>query len=353
MFESKKLNGTLISIVDDKHNCVEKRLTFKSIDIMFQNNELLYPPFQTNLDENRVEEMCISYMKNPDYLLFKNKIIIGVVYDLANNVNKLYVVDGQHRLSMSRILYNNNNINDTLNFCYYNIKSDEEMHNLFIEINKDSYKNSKYVSLSDFSKSIYLDLKNYLVNHKKIYFATNKNIKHKLYTISEFVDILSDKKYIDKFNNISDLVKDLEDKNNFYYSKIEYREYINQDNNSFYKEEEYAINNACIYCLKNNNFVEFLTNNTIPKHTFKNKKLNISANLRILCWGKYFGDNLIGVCPLCNHKIEFSRNGFHCGHIISEANGGETNLDNLRPICDICNYKMGKMNWTDYVASLV
>ena len=74
MFESKKLNGTLISVVDDKHNCVEKRLTFKSIDIMFQNNELLYPPFQTNLDENRVEEMCISYMKNPDYLLFKMMI---------------------------------------------------------------------------------------------------------------------------------------------------------------------------------------------------------------------------------------------------------------------------------------
>ena len=43
-----------------------------------------------------------------------------------------------------------------------------------------------------------------------------------------------------------------------------------------------------------------------------------------------------------------SRNGWHCGHVISEKNGGETNIGNLRPICGSCNNSMGSMNWTTW-----
>jgi hypothetical protein len=65
---------------------------------------------------------------------------------------------------------NKNGINDFLNFCYYHIKSDEEMKNLFIEINKDSHKNFNYVSLSDFKQTLYIDLKNHLLQNNKMFF---------------------------------------------------------------------------------------------------------------------------------------------------------------------------------------
>jgi 5-methylcytosine-specific restriction endonuclease McrA len=45
----------------------------------------------------------------------------------------------------------------------------------------------------------------------------------------------------------------------------------------------------------------------------------------------------------CKHE-DIRQIEFHCGHIIAEANGGQTNIDNLRPICAQCNLSMGKMN---------
>jgi 5-methylcytosine-specific restriction endonuclease McrA len=40
---------------------------------------------------------------------------------------------------------------------------------------------------------------------------------------------------------------------------------------------------------------------------------------------------------------------FHAGHVISEKNGGEINVNNLRPICQNCNSSMGTTNMNDYI----
>ncbi|NDG68463.1 MAG: hypothetical protein EB135_03170, partial [Proteobacteria bacterium] len=40
---------------------------------------------------------------------------------------------------------------------------------------------------------------------------------------------------------------------------------------------------------------------------------------------------------------------FECGHIIAEAKGGETSLENLRPICSTCNKSMKTINMNDYI----
>ena len=40
---------------------------------------------------------------------------------------------------------------------------------------------------------------------------------------------------------------------------------------------------------------------------------------------------------------------WECGHIISEANGGNLDTDNLKPICSGCNKSMGSKNMDDYM----
>ena len=55
----------------------------------------------------------------------------------------------------------------------------------------------------------------------------------------------------------------------------------------------------------------------------------------------------ISNCYVCNDDISFSN--FHCGHIISHANGGETIIDNLKPICMLCNTSMGTMNMEEFI----
>ena len=337
-----------------KENSQERRISFKKICELFKDNKLKKPKFQIDIDEDKIDEMIKSYKKNPEYLLFKDKIVIAMTitqyskYDLYYN---MYIVDGQHRLEMAKKLYEEYNINDYLVFCFYHIKSDKEMKKLFIEINKDSYKNTKYISLDDFKQNIYDELKEYLILNKSIYFAEKKKEINKRYTISEFLGKLQDNKIFEKYNNIKDMIEKLESNNKIFYNKMDYLEYYNDEPCPFYKDEEECIRNGNIFSLKNNNFIDYFVDNdnTIIDHRFKITKKYISPKIRMQVWNRYFGKNEIGMCPLCNITIKVGKNGFHCGHIISQKNGGMTDVDNMRPICGDCNIKMSSMNWDDYI----
>ncbi len=47
------------------------------------------------------------------------------------------------------------------------------------------------------------------------------------------------------------------------------------------------------------------------------------------------------------HHTEGSHD-WECGHVVSDAGGGETILSNLRPICIACNRSMGKTHMDEF-----
>lgn len=342
--------------IQKKDSCQEKRVSFKTIVSLIKEGKLKKPKFQTDLDEDKIEQMVKSYKRHPEYLLFKDKIVVALTiihYGHFEYNYNMYVVDGQHRLEMSKRLYEEEQINDYLNFCFYHVKVERDMKRLFNEINKDSAKNEKYVSLEDFQQTVYDEVKEYFVVNKSLYFADRKREANKRYTISEFLDKLSANKLFDKYDNASKLINEIESKNKQFNNKLEYLEYYNDTPCPFYKEEEDCVRTGVIYSLKNNNFIEYLIDDkkTIPDHKFKYIKGNISPKIRMCVWNRYFGQSETGLCPICDKKIRVGKNGFHCGHIISEKNGGLTELDNLRPICADCNIDMGSKNWEDYLIS--
>ena len=57
-----------------------------------------------------------------------------------------------------------------------------------------------------------------------------------------------------------------------------------------------------------------------------------------------------GNCYVCNRMLEYDN--FEAGHIIAEANGGETTLDNLRAICKPCNTSMRTTNLEEFKKTL-
>ena len=330
----------------------EKSVTFKEIAKLLKNNEFKKPNYQIDLDEDKIEEMVQSYRRHPEFLIFKNKIIIAVVVTGYNKCDyNMYIVDGQHRIEMAKQIYEKDKTNDFLNFCYFEIKEDKDMKELFNEVNKDSLKIHKYMKLPDFKQNLYNELKKYFINNNiSVYFADKKRDTNKKYTISEFLDILADHKFFDKFVKIEDLINEIENKNKLFCNKLEYKEYYNDNPCPFYKEEEDSVRNGIIYTLKNNNFIEyFIDNKTIPDHRFQKVKKYMSPQLRMCVWNRYFGNSENGICPICNKQIKVGRNGFHCAHIISRANNGETTIDNLRPLCSDCNIDMGSLNWDDYI----
>jgi 5-methylcytosine-specific restriction endonuclease McrA len=82
------------------------------------------------------------------------------------------------------------------------------------------------------------------------------------------------------------------------------------------------------------------------KNTYKKK--SIPKSLKKMVWDKWIGPNIGRTKCLCCKHEEIRQIEFHCGHIIAETNGGETNIENLRPICAQCNLSMGSMNMNDF-----
>lgn len=77
------------------------------------------------------------------------------------------------------------------------------------------------------------------------------------------------------------------------------------------------------------------------------KKKHIPIALKDAVWRKYNGDALDGKCYVCNRII--SMNFCDYGHIIAEAIGGKTDINNLRPVCKKCNTSMSTENMNDFV----
>jgi len=78
------------------------------------------------------------------------------------------------------------------------------------------------------------------------------------------------------------------------------------------------------------------------------KKKTIPKALKRMVWDKHIGEDIgKSLCKCCN-LTAITQMSFHCGHILAEANGGETNIDNLLPICELCNKSMGTTNLLEF-----
>ena len=81
----------------------------------------------------------------------------------------------------------------------------------------------------------------------------------------------------------------------------------------------------------------------------KVKKLQIPKKVKQLVWNTYIGEEKGVAQCLCCDTTKISQMDFTCGHIQSEANGGSTSVDNLKPICALCNSSMGTKNMNEFM----
>ena len=87
-----------------------------------------------------------------------------------------------------------------------------------------------------------------------------------------------------------------------------------------------------------------------PKKKYKKK--NIPSTVKRLVWNTYIGEDIGKSKCVCCKTTYITQLSFHCGHIISEKNGGEINVANLKPICQNCNSSMGTTNMNDFMKKL-
>lgn len=78
------------------------------------------------------------------------------------------------------------------------------------------------------------------------------------------------------------------------------------------------------------------------------KKTKISEALKTSVWNRYVGEQIGSKECICCGTNTMSSRDFHCSHVIAEAKGGPTNLDNLRPTCAKCNLSCATRNMREF-----
>lgn len=79
------------------------------------------------------------------------------------------------------------------------------------------------------------------------------------------------------------------------------------------------------------------------------RKESIPKVLKVQVWEHYIGKGVGEALCSCCKKEPITPFAYHCGHVVSEANGGKMELYNLRPICPRCNLSMGKKDMRTFM----
>jgi len=193
--------------------------------------------------------------------------------------------------------------------------------------------------------------------------------------ILKIIDNKNDEEFNDYYmNNMSNLIKF----NRYYFVRF-YKPYKELKFNSFNNSNEfidisynqiitdenfYNELNSFLEIILNNknknnqikkiNLTNFIIdNNDNNKNQIKNKrKTPILATIKRMVWNVNIGEEVGKAKCLCCKTTDITQLSFNCGHIIAEANGGDTIVSNLRPICQNCNSSMGTRNMDDFIRSL-
>ena len=330
-------------------------LTFQEIAEILNSKTLHLPEIQGDLNQDKVDEMINSY-KNTHHFM-ASKAIISITKICIADAVEFGLIDGQHRSEMIKEMYEKDKVSDKIIVSIINVESQEELNKLFLEINTDSSK-CIYKNLTIFDKQIYEDLKKQINNDTHLLPLKKSNYASKVYTSTQFVSNLIDNKIIEKLrennlieNTANSFLKFLKLKERQFFNLYKYDSKV-LDKKPFKKDELDQINlKSCIF-IKNNNFLEWIFDDTIePDHDF-NTRPDIKPKLRKEVWDEEYTKKVKShVCPIIGCKnimTEKDTDTWHCGHIKSFMNKGPTDLTNLKPLCPPCNKKMNYRDWEEW-----
>jgi hypothetical protein len=335
----------------------------KKISITYQEianiaNNLKKPNVQTSLDDDKIFSIY-EILKAKTFNLLFGPIIIAV---LKHDTDiEFWLVDGQHRIEAA-IRLNKEDKNDNLECVFVDVQNQNDTEKLFELVNQDSFKNKWIINSDIFQKNLVKEFKIMLETKYKGCFRIKSSKASHIMTIDEFMNKLIELELLedwpDGLPSIEDLCERLEDCNEIFIKKVHYLETLT--NKDCYHPEEINIlgkHKVCIF-FKNNNFCSCFIDclykkEILPKHDYKNNREALSKKVKNVVWKKMFGSKKMGDCPIpfCENKLE--KDYIICGHVISVANGGSNEPDNLKPICANCNTKMSSVNWNDYVLKII
>jgi hypothetical protein len=342
----------------------KKYIIKMKLNDLIDNNIIHIPNEQRLKDQDKINEIIeyqkIYYKKNG---IFNMLGVINIHYCEENKQN--YLVDGQHRYNAINKLYTNGYTSINILFEYIIVDTMEELKQNYELINKNT-------PLPEFPKEINKNIPEnvalYFISNYPTIFKNNKRPFRPYINKNDFQEALG---YLtlklntafEKAISIEELKKIIKDKNEkmkrwpikTFENQIrkikkwpEYKE--KADNEKFYLGMYLKTGEEWYYdwikdIIAEQTGVELKKKKKIKK----NKKTSIPKIKKQEIWETYIGDKNKAKCWCCNKKEIKSMTSWHAGHIISEKDGGSTNIVNLRPVCADCNLGMKTQNMIVYM----
>jgi 5-methylcytosine-specific restriction endonuclease McrA len=302
-----------------------------------KENEIEYQTIE-NIDELEI------YLKTNEEFIRDHiyyRLDIGSVYNndfkIINQINK-YIINNSNDYNINQLLkeYNQYCYSNILEFIFVNLMykkiTDDNIYNKFYHYASQIIQNKKILEIKNINE-IFDNFELLFCNQEKIisdvrrsydcpYVNVHKiniNIMEKVFEIIQKLETLPDLEPITKSKEPKEpKTKDKEPKTKDKEPKTKDKELKTKDKELKDKE-------------------------------LKTKKQTIPKPLKKLVWNKYIGEDIGKAKCLCCKLTDITQLSFHCGHIIAESNGGELNLNNLKPICNSCNSSMGKQNMDEFI----
>lgn len=315
------------------------------------------------------------------------------MYKTINNRHKSYILNIKYRIfgSFDKIMLISNNldcfVNKIINYdieeiydlIYLENQSIDDFYDNMNEslVNTNIYKDYKDIILiilakkhlihENKNKSLYNDLnrlmyaESYFYNkniYKKIIDENNKDkckkIKKKILKLYHQYEKMVDspiynyqiknrymKKLEDRENEINDMKQKIDDLEKL----LDEMKLEEHKRNEKKLEKKRRLENEEIRKRELIVRKQKINENKLNKFINENNKSKLRSEL----WYTYYKSNKLGNCFCCMKEMYFNDPSWHCGHILSDHDGGEKVLDNLHPICAKCNLDMKQQHMYTYM----
>lgn len=338
---------------------------------LLTNLEIDIPTIQRLLNKEHVIEIANEIVKYQD-LLYDNRILLGY------HAEKLWLIDGMHRLFALKYLKENNPEFILQNPIWIHIKeckSMEEISETYRMVNRnyplDEFQTNLLSNSNTDEHVIYVDVLKYF-NQKYKSYLSKENVEPRIpginiektikkmsniriqtgETLLQFLKITNSIELLDKIEQINLKVKE-----SFMqlYSKLVIKHRSNETDKKYIKYRDqistkskhghelylglpidwfklfYDINYPLIY----------------PDYQIVNKSDSVKD-----VWNNHSVELDYAMC-FCCEKNQIQKDNCHMGHILAKRYGGLFTVDNLRPICISCNCRMGTIDLFEFKNNVI
>ena len=340
------------------YNFLRNKISINNRYLGIVNNKQLLdlnielPEIQRIVDDDNVNEIVnyqINFYKENKRFNFLGVINIHYVIEKQ----KFFLIDGQHRYKAIQNLFEKGHCDIDIVIEIVEVYTYNELKNNYKLINK----NTQLPEFSeDIDKSIPEQVAMYYKNkYPTMWSKTSRAHRPNLYFsfFQEALGILTEKLEITEVDNLKNIIDEYNlklstwDTIRFPENKTITKKIINKckETGLFLGLFKYTHDDIGYKWVK-----EIIYNNSgILLKTEKKGKKKIPKKIKDDSWDKYIGKEHGSILCICCNKTEIQQKNFIGGHIISEKNGGEINIDNIIPICNECNLSMGSKNMDTFI----